>query len=81
MCRAYGAVGRMLEAVVENGLFDLGSNPVGMWSRAAGQLIEQTDAAIGPVVAADLVKLLPAVAHHLAGFADVAIGYGPALTD
>lgn len=59
------------EGVIEDGLFNLRRNPVGMSPFTAGQFVEQSLGAIGLVVTANLIELLTAVADELAGFADV----------
>ncbi len=59
------------EGVIEDGLLNLGSDPVGMRPFAAGEFVEQALSPIGLVVTANLVELLAAVADELAGFADV----------
>jgi hypothetical protein len=58
--------------MVEDGLLDLGGNAVGMRATRARKAVHQTIGAIGLEVAADLVELLAAVTHELAGFGDVA---------
>ncbi len=65
------AMGRLGQWVIEDGLLNLGSDPVGMSPFTAGQFVEQALGAIGLVVAPDFVKLLAAVSDELAGFADV----------
>ena len=65
------AVSRPGEGVIEDGLLNLGSDPVGMSPFTAEQFVEQALGAIGLVVTANLVELLTAVADELAGFADV----------
>ncbi len=59
------------EGVIEDGLFNLGSDPIGMSPFTAGQFVEQSLGAIGLVITANFVELLTAVADELAGFADV----------
>ena len=59
------------EGVIEDDLFNLGRNPIGMSPFAAGQFVDQSLGAIGLVVPANFVELLTAVANELAGFADV----------
>lgn len=59
------------EGVIEDGLFNLGSDPIGMSTFTAGQFIEQSLGAIGLVITANFVELLAAIANELAGFADV----------
>lgn len=59
------------EGVIEDGLFNLGSDPIGMSPFTAGQFVEQSLGAIGLVVTANFVELLTAVADELAGFADI----------
>ncbi len=59
------------EGVIEDGLFNLVRNPVGMSPFTAGQFVEQALGAIGLVMTANFVELLTAVADELAGFADV----------
>ncbi len=66
------AVAGMGERVVEHRRLDLGRHPVGVRAARAGQAVDQPVGAIGLEVAPDLVELLAAVAHHLAGPADVA---------
>ncbi len=65
------AVSRPVEGVIEDGLFNLGRNPIGMSPFTAGQFIKQALGAIGLVITANFVELLTAVADELAGFADV----------
>ena len=65
------AMGWSGERVIEDGLLNLGSDPVGMSPFTAGEFVEQALGAIGLVVTANLVELLTAVADELAGFADV----------
>lgn len=65
------AVSRPGEGVIEDGLLNLGRNPVGMSPFTAGQFVEQALCEIGLVVTANFVELLTAVADELAGFADV----------
>ncbi len=59
------------EGVIEDGLFNLGSDPIGMSPFTAGQFVEQSLGAIGLVITANFVELLTAVADELAGFADI----------
>ena len=59
------------EGLIEDGLLNLGSDPVGMSPFTAGQLVEQALGAIGLVITTDFVELLTTVADELAGFADV----------
>ncbi len=65
------AMGWSGEGVIEDGLFNLGSDPIGMNPFAAGQFVEQSLGTIGLVITANFVELLTAVADELAGFADV----------
>ncbi len=65
------AMGWSGEGVIEDGLFNLGSDPIGMSPFTAGEFVEQALGAIGLVVTANLIELLAAVADELAGFADV----------
>ncbi len=65
------AMGWSGERVIEDGLLNLGSDPVGMSAFTAGEFVEQALGAIGLVVTANLVELLAAVADELAGFSDV----------
>jgi len=58
--------------VIEDRLLDLLGYSVGMRWPCASNLVEQAFGAVGLEVAADLVELLTAVAHHPAGLADVA---------
>jgi hypothetical protein len=60
------------QGMVENGLFDLGCDPVRVRVLRPLHLVDETGRTVGLVVAADLVELLSAVAHELAGFADIA---------
>lgn len=69
---AQAALGRVGEAVVQNGLLDLVRHPVRVRALRAGQAVDQPVRPVGLVVAADLVELLTAVAGDLAGLADVA---------
>ena len=66
------AMAGMGERVVEDRLLDLGRHPVGVRAAGAGQPVEQPLGAVGLEVPADLVELLARIAHHPAGFADVA---------
>ncbi len=59
------------EGVIEDGLFNLGRNPVGMSPFTARQFVKQALGAIGLVITANFVELLTTVADELAGFADV----------
>ncbi len=59
------------EGIIEDGLFNLGSDPIGMSPFTAGQFVEQSLGAIGLVITAIFVELLTAVADELVGFADV----------
>ena len=59
------------EGVIEDGLFNLGSDPIGMSPFTAGQFVEQSLGAIGLEITANFVELLTTVADELAGFADV----------
>lgn len=59
------------EGVIEDGLFNLGRNPIGMSPFTARQFVEQSLGAIGLVVTANLIELLTAVADEFAGFADI----------
>ncbi len=59
------------EGIIENGLFNLGRNPIGMSPFTTGQFVEQSLGTIGLVITANFVELLTAVADELAGFADV----------
>lgn len=65
-------MGRVRERMVEDGLLDLGCDPVRVRVPGSSGSIDQAGRALGLVVAPDLVELLPAVAHELAGFADIA---------
>ncbi len=69
------AMGRPGEGAIEDSLFNLGSDPVGMSPFTAGQFVEQALGAIG-LVTVGLVELLTAVADELAGFADVVELFG-----
>ncbi len=64
-------VSRPGEGVIEDGLLNLGRDPVGMSPFTAGQFVEQALGAIGLVITTDFVELLTTVADELAGFADV----------
>ena len=59
------------EGVIEDGLFNLRSDRIGMSPFTPGQFVEQSLGAIGLVVTANFVELLTAVADELAGFADI----------
>ncbi len=59
------------EGVIEDGLFNLGRNPIGMSPFTTGQFVEQPLGAIGLVITANFVELLTAIANELAGFADI----------
>lgn len=72
LCDAQTAVGRELQAVIQDGLLDLFGHPVRVWVARPGQAVDQPLGAVGLVVPADLVELLPAVAHDFAGLADIA---------
>jgi hypothetical protein len=61
----------MGKRVIEDGLLDLGRDPVGVRPLGAGQAINEPVSTVGLVIAADLVELLAAIAHQLAGAADV----------
>lgn len=65
------AVSRPDEGVIEDGLFNLGCNPIGMSPFTARQFVEQAIGAIDLVITANFVEQLTAVADELAGFADV----------
>lgn len=65
------AMGWSGEGVIEDGLFNLGRDPVGMRPFTAGRLVEQALGAIGLVITANFVELLTAIADEVAGFADV----------
>ena len=56
----------------EDGLFDLGRDPVWMRAAGTGQAVDQPFGAIGLEVPADLVELLAGISHHPAGPADIA---------
>ena len=58
------------EGVIEDGLFNLGSDPIGMSPFPPGQFVEQSLGAIGLVVTANFVELLTAVADEFACLAD-----------
>jgi hypothetical protein len=58
--------------MIEDRPFDLGRHPVGVRRAGAGDPVEQPLSAVGLEVAADLVELLARIAHHPAGFADIA---------
>jgi hypothetical protein len=65
------AVARMVEAVVQNGLFNRCLNPVGMSSLGTGQSIDQAIGTEHLVVAANFVKLLAGIAHDFASLAHI----------
>ncbi len=65
------AMGWSGEGVIEDALFNLGSNPVRVRPFTAGQFVEQALGAISLVMTANFVELLTAVADELAGFADI----------
>ncbi len=65
------AMGWSGEGVIEDGLFNLGRNPVGMSPFTAGEFVEQALGAIGLVITANFLELLAAVANELAGFTNV----------
>jgi hypothetical protein len=71
LCDPLRAMSWSGEGVIEDGLFTLGRNPVGMSPFTAGQFVEQSLGAIGLVITANFVELLTAVADELAGFADI----------
>lgn len=71
VCHADWPVGRMLEAVFENGFFNCFINSIGMWSSGARKPVDETFRSESLIVASDLVELLAGVAHDFAGFADV----------
>ena len=74
LCDPQWAMGRPGEGVIEDGLLNLGSDPVGpvgMSPFTTGQFDEQSLGAIGLVITANFVELLTAVADELAGFADI----------
>ncbi len=72
-CRASSCATRsgLWVDLIEDGLFNLGRDPIGMSPFTAGQFVEQSLGAINLVITANLVELLTAVADELAGFADV----------
>ena len=67
-----GAVGGMLERMGRDRLLDRGRDAVGVWSLGSRQPVEQPLGAVHLEVAADLVEVLPAVAHDPARLRDVA---------
>ncbi len=71
LCDPQRAMSWSGEGVIEDGLFNLGSDPIGMSPFTAGQFVEQALGAIGLVITANFVELLTAVADELAGFADI----------
>lgn len=71
LCDPQRAMGWSGEGVIEDGLFNLGSDPIGMSLFTAGQCVEQSLGTIGLVITANFVELLTTVADELAGFADV----------
>jgi hypothetical protein len=62
----------MSQAVIEDRLLDVVGHSVGMRWPSAGDPVEQAFGAVGLEVAADLLGVLAAVAHHPTGLADVA---------
>ena len=66
------AVAGVAQRVIEDRRLDLGRHPVGVGAAGAGQPVDQPLGTKGLEVPADLVELLPAVAHHPAGLAHVA---------
>jgi hypothetical protein len=68
---ALGAVARVIEGVGEDGILDLLADAVGVRTLGAGEPVEQPLGAVGLEVPADLVELLTAVAHDLAGLRHV----------
>ncbi len=71
LCDPQRALSWSGEGVIEDGLFNLGRNPIGMSPFTARQFVEQALGAIGLVITANFVELLTTVADELAGFADV----------
>ncbi len=59
------------EGVIEDGLFNLGSDQIGMSPFTAGQFVEQSLCTIGLVITANFVELLTAVADEFVGFTDI----------
>jgi len=57
--------------MVEDRLLGRGGHTIGMRAKSAGRPVDQPVDPIGLEAAADLVELLAAIAHQLAGLADV----------
>ena len=62
---AHRAMGRMFQRMAQDGLFDLGGDPVRVRVPRPLHLVAEAGGTVGLVVAADLVELLPAVADSL----------------
>ena len=71
LCHAQAAVGGILQAVLQYGLFDLLGHPIGVRTSSARQPIYQALGPVGLVVTPNLVELLPGIAHDAAGTANV----------
>ncbi len=71
LCDSQRAMGWSGEGVIEDGLLNLRSDPVGISPFTARQFVEQALGAIGLVIMANFIELLTALADELAGFADV----------
>ena len=65
-------LGGMGQAEVEDDLFDLGRDPVGVWPARAATLFDQGGDSAGLEGALDLVERVTVVAHDLARLGDVA---------
>jgi len=68
---AKAAFGGVLQRIIEDGFFDLRSQPVGVWPLGAGHPVEQALGPVGLEVPADFIELLAGVSHHLAGLGNV----------
>ena len=69
---AQRAMGRMVEAMRQDGGLDLLGDPVGVRASGAGQPVDQPVRPVCLVVAPDLVELLTRVSHDPAGPGDIA---------
>jgi hypothetical protein len=66
------AVGRMIQAVLQDRVLHLLGYPVRMGSFGSGKSVKKSLGSVGLIVPPDLVELLPAVPADLAGFGNVA---------
>lgn len=61
----------MRKGVVEDRSLDLGRNPVRVRPLRAGEAVNQAIAPIGLEIPPYFLDLLPGIAHHFAGLADI----------